>query len=161
GLDYDHLVLATGGRTSYFGHDAWERYAPGLKDLDDAVEIRRRVLLAFEEAERETDAERRRALLTFVVVGGGPTGVELAAATAELSRFVLASDFRRIDPRSAKILLVEGGPRLIPAFDPELSASAVRHLEKLGVSVRLNVHVTGIDETGVSLGDERIDARTV
>jgi NADH dehydrogenase len=160
-LDYDHLVLATGGRTSYFGHDAWERFAPGLKDLDDAVEIRRRVLLAFEEAEKETDAERRRALLTFVVVGGGPTGVELAGAVAELSRFVLASDFRRIDPRSATILLIEGGPRLIPSFDPELSASAVRHLERLGVSVRLNVHVTGIDQTGVSLGDERIAARTV
>jgi len=160
-LDYDYLVLATGGRTSYFGHDDWERYAPGLKDLDDAVEIRRRVLLAFEEAERETDAERQRALLTFVVVGGGPTGVELAGAIAELSRFVLAADFRRIDPRSATILLIEGGPRLIPAFDPELSASAVRHLERLGVTVRLNAHVTGIDETGVSLGNERIAARTV
>jgi len=160
-LDYDYLVLAAGGRTSYFGHDDWEKYAPGLKDLDDAVEIRRRVLIAFESAEKETDPERHRELLTFVVVGGGPTGVELAGAIAELARFVLARDFRRIDPRSAVILLVEGGPRILPAFSRDLSESALRQLERLGVKVRVDSPATGIDETGVYLGREHIRARTV
>src|SRR5438552_10495108 len=134
---YDYLVLATGSRTSYFGHDEWEKFAPGLKDLDDAVEIRRRVLIAFESAEKETDPERHRELLTFVVVGGGPTGVELAGAIAELARFVLARDFRRIDPRSAEILLVEAGPRILPTFSPDLSESALRQLERIGVKVRV------------------------
>ncbi|HZS04114.1 MAG TPA: NAD(P)/FAD-dependent oxidoreductase [Blastocatellia bacterium] len=160
-LGYDYLILATGGRTSYFGHDGWERFAPGLKSLDDAVEIRQRVLLAFEEAEKETDPERRRELLTFVVVGGGPTGVEIAGAIAELSRFVLARDFRTIDPRSAEILLLEGGPRVLPSFSESLSESAAKQLGELGVRVRVNAHVTNIDEYGVYLGDEMIRAATV
>ncbi len=160
-IGYDFLVLATGGKTSYFGHDEWERHAPGLKDLEDAVEIRRRVLLAFEAAEKETDPGRKRELLTFVVVGGGPTGVELAGAIAELARFVLARDFRRIDPQSAEILLLEGGPRILSSFEPSLSEKAVRHLDDLGVRVRTEAVVTGIDETGVSLGAERIRAATV
>ena len=158
---YDYLVLATGGRTSYFGHDAWEKYAPGLKDLDDAVEIRRRVLLAFEAAEKESEPERRRQLLTFVVVGGGPTGVELAGAIAELARYVLASDFRHIDPRQTRIILVEAGPRILPMFPEDLAAKAVRQLERLGVSVRTRAKVTAIDESGLDLAPERIAARTV
>ena len=160
-LKYDYLVLATGGRTSYFGHDEWETFAPGLKDLDDAVEIRRRVLLAFEAAEKETDPERRRALMTFVVVGGGPTGVELAGAIAELSHFVLARDFRSIFPEEAEILLLEGGPKILPSFAPDLSKSAHRQLAELGVIVLTGAQVTGIDEHGVYLGAESIRAATV
>jgi NADH dehydrogenase len=160
-LKYDYLVLATGGRTSYFGHDKWERFAPGLKDLDDAVEIRRRVLLAFEDAEKETDPERRRSLMTFVVVGGGPTGVELAGAIAELSHFVLARDFRNIYPEEAEILMLEGGPKILPSFSPDLSKSAHRQLAELGVRVRTGAQVTDIDERGVHLGAERIRAATV
>ncbi|MGH9767783.1 MAG: NAD(P)/FAD-dependent oxidoreductase [Blastocatellia bacterium] len=160
-LKYDYLVLATGGRTSYFGHDEWEIFAPGLKDLDDAVEIRRRVLLAFEEAEKETDPERRRELMTFVVVGGGPTGVELAGAIAELARFVLARDFRKIQPESADILLLEAGPKILPSFAPDLSESARRQLTELGVRVRTGAQVTGIDDHGVYLGEEKIRAATV
>ncbi len=160
-LRYDYLVLATGGRTSYFGHDDWEKFAPGLKDLDDAVEIRRRVLLAFEAAEKEDHPQRRRELLTFVVVGGGPTGVELAGAVAELARFVLARDFRTINPEAAEILLLEGGPKILPSFDPALSESAARQLAALGVTVRTGSHVTQIDEKGVLFGAERINAATV
>jgi NADH dehydrogenase len=160
-VKYDYLVLATGGRTSYFGHDEWETFAPGLKDLDDAVEIRRRVLLAFEEAEKETDPERRRALMTFVVVGGGPTGVELAGAIAELSRFVLARDFRSIYPEEAEILLLEGGPKILPSFAPDLSKSAHRQLADLGVRVLTGAQVTGIDEHGVYLGAESVRSATV
>ncbi len=160
-LDYDYLILATGGKTSYFGHDQWERFAPGLKDLGDAVEIRRRVLLAFEAAEKESDPDLKRELLTFVVVGGGPTGVELAGAIAELAKFVLARDFRRIDPKSAEILLIEGGPRILHSFAPSLSEKAVNHLNDLGVRVRTGTAVTDIDATGVSLGEERIRAATV
>lgn len=160
-LKYDYLVLATGGHTSYFGHDEWEKVAPGLKDLDDAVEIRRRVLLAFEAAEKETDPERHRELLTFVVVGGGPTGVELAGAIAELARFVLARDFRNIRPEAAEILLLEAGPRILPSFAPDLSESAERQLTELGVKVRTGALVTNIDEHGVYLGDEIIKAATV
>jgi NADH:ubiquinone reductase (H+-translocating) len=160
-ISYDYLILATGGRTSYFGHDEWEQFAPGLKDLDDAVEIRRRVLLAFEQAEKACDSARRQELLTFVVVGGGPTGVELAGAIAELARFVLKSDFRCINPGEAKILLLEGGPRILPSFPPELSESAVRQLGRLGVHVRVNAQVTNIDEKGVYLKDEFIKSATV
>ncbi|MFN0087457.1 MAG: NAD(P)/FAD-dependent oxidoreductase [Blastocatellia bacterium] len=160
-LRYDYLALAAGGRTSYFGHDDWERVAPGLKDLDDAVEIRRRVLMAFEAAEKEDHPQRRRELLSFVVVGGGPTGVELAGAIAELARFVLARDFRTINPQAAEILLLEGGPRILPSFSSELSESALRQLTALGVRVRTNAKVTGIDENGVRLGEERIQAATV
>jgi NADH dehydrogenase len=160
-LKYDYLVLATGGRTSYFGHDEWETFAPGLKDLDDAVEIRRRVLLAFEAAEKELNPERHRALMTFVVVGGGPTGVELAGAIAELSKHVLARDFLHIYPEEAEILLLEGGPKILPTFSPDLSKSAHRQLAELGVRVRTGAQVTNIDEQGVSLGDEKINAATV
>lgn len=160
-LKYDYLVLAAGGRTSYFGHDEWETFAPGLKDLDDAVEIRRRVLLAFEAAEKETDPERRRALMTFVVVGGGPTGVELAGAIAELARFVLGRDFRNIYPEEAEILLLEGGPKILPSFAPDLSKSAHQQLTELGVRVLTGAQVTGIDEHCVYLGPESIKAATV
>ncbi|MBS1787529.1 MAG: NAD(P)/FAD-dependent oxidoreductase [Acidobacteria bacterium] len=160
-MAYDYLLLATGGRTSYFGHDEWEQVAPGLKDLDDAVEIRRRVLMAFEAAEKETDPQRRRELLTFVVVGGGPTGVELAGSIAELARFVLARDFRTIHPEAAEILLLEGGDRILPSFPPDLSESALRQLTALGVKVRTGAQVTGIDENGVQLGEQRINAPTV
>jgi len=160
-LKYDYLVLATGGRASYFGHDEWEKFAPGLKDLDDAVEIRRRVLLAFEAAEKETDPERRRELMTFVVVGGGPTGVELAGAIAELAHHVLARDFRSIRPEEAEILLLEGGPRILPSFAPDLSESARRQLTELGVRVRTGAQVTNIDDHTVCLGAEEIRASTV
>ena len=160
-LPYDYLVLATGGRTSYFGHDEWEPFAPGLKSLDDAVEIRRRVLLAFEAAEKEKDEAHLQALMTFVVVGGGPTGVELAGSIGELTRRVLARDFRTIYPEFARILLLEGGARILPSFAEDLSASAERQLEHLGVQVRKNAKVTNIDATGVSLGDVKIPAATV
>ncbi|NOT58634.1 MAG: NAD(P)/FAD-dependent oxidoreductase [Acidobacteria bacterium] len=160
-LPYDYLVLATGGRTSYFGHDEWEPFAPGLKSLDDAVEIRRRVLLAFEAAEKEKDEARSRELMTFVVVGGGPTGVELAGSIGELTRRVLARDFRTIYPEFARILLLEGGARILPSFTEDLSASAERQLERLGVQVRKNAQVTNIDATGVYLGDVKIPAATV
>lgn len=160
-LAYDYLVLATGGRTTYFGHDDWEPFAPGLKSLDDAIEIRRRVLLAFEAAEKEKDPTRSNELMTFVVVGGGPTGVELAGSIAELARRVLARDFRAIHPEFAKILLLEGGPRILPSFDETLSASAERQLTRLGVQVRKNAIVTNIDETGVYLGERKINAATV
>jgi NADH dehydrogenase len=160
-LHYDYLILATGGRTSYFGNEHWEQFAPGLKDLDDAVEIRRRVLLAFEAAEKETEAERRQELLTFVVVGGGPTGVELAGAIAELARFVLARDFRNINPQEARVILLEGGPRILPSFTPDLSESATQQLQQLGVNVRVNTKVTNIDERGAHLGEQLIQAATV
>jgi NADH:ubiquinone reductase (H+-translocating) len=160
-LPYDYLILATGGRTSYFGNEHWEQFAPGLKDLDDAVEIRRRVLLAFEAAERETDPERRQQLLTFVVVGGGPTGVELAGSIAELSHFVLERDFRNINPREARVILLEGGPRILPSFTPDLSDSATDQLNQLGVNVRVNTKVTNIDERGAHLGNQVIQAATV
>ncbi len=160
-LRYDFLILATGGRTSYFGNEQWEQFAPGLKDLDDAVEIRRRVLLAFEAAEKETDAARRQELLTFVVVGGGPTGVELAGAICELSHTVLASDFRNINPREARVILLEGGSRVLPSFSPDLSESALKQLNQLGVNVRLNTKVTNIDEAGAHLGEQVIKAATV
>lgn len=150
-FDYDWLVLAVGARTSYFGHDEWEQYAPGLKHVEDALEIRRRVLLAFERAERETDARARRKLLTFVVIGGGPTGVELAGAIAELSRFVLARDFRAIDARAAKVILVEAGSRILPSFSEGSSNAAIEQLHELGVEVRTGVRVVGIDDRGVEL----------
>lgn len=141
-LPYDVLVVATGARHAYFGHDDWEAAAPGLKKIDDATEIRRRLLLAFEQAEVEADAARRAALLTFAVIGGGPTGVEMAGAIAELARQALVEDFRAIDPAQARILLIEAGPRLLAAFAPDLSHAAQRALEKLGVEVRLNQSVT-------------------
>ncbi len=160
-LDYDFLVFATGAQNSYFGHDEWERFAPGLKSIEDAIEIRRRVLLAFEQAERETSDEARRRLLTFVVIGGGPTGVELAGAIAELSRYVLAAEFRRIDASATKVILIEAGPRILPSFDPELSLRAVDQLSDIGVDVRVGAPVTAIDEAGVVAGGERIASATV
>lgn len=156
--DYDWLVLALGARTSYFGHDEWEGAAPGLKTIEDALEIRRRVLLAFERAERLPDERARRKLLTFVVIGGGPTGVELAGAIAELSRFVLGRDFRSIDPREAKVVLVEAGARILPSFPPGLSERAVEQLHELGVEVKTGGRVVAIDEHGVELlGDDDAD----
>lgn len=160
-LPYDFLILATGATHSYFGHDEWSGDAPGLKSIEDALEIRRRVLLAFEAAERESDPERRREWLTFAIVGGGPTGVELAGALAEISHHALALDFRRIDPTQARILLIEGGPRILAPFPPELSEKAARQLARLGVEVRTGSIVTQIDSAGVSIGAERLPARTV
>jgi NADH dehydrogenase len=160
-LSYDFLVVATGATHSYFGHDDWEEHAPGLKTLDDAFVLRRRVLLAFEEAEREADAERRRQWLTFVVIGGGPTGVEMAGALAEVARHTLAREFRRIDPRTARVILVEAGPRILTAYPEDLSRKAVLQLEGLGVQVWTGAPVTGIDASGVSIGGDRLMARTV
>lgn len=160
-LDYDYLVLATGATHSYFGHDDWEVYAPGLKHIADATEIRRRFLIAFERAEViEDDAERQR-LLTFVIVGGGATGVEMAGAIAEVARRTLRHDFREIDPRRSRIVLIEAGPRLLPAFAPALSDYAARSLRSMGVEVELGRMVTGCDARGVTLKDGRIDAATV
>jgi NADH dehydrogenase len=160
-LEYDFLVLAPGAVNSYFGHDDWARVAPGLKDLDDAVEIRRRVLLAFEAAERETDPIVQRRMLTFVVIGAGPTGVELAGAIAELATFVLSRDFRAVHPDQTRVVLVEAGPRVLSSFEPETSERAQRSLAEMGIEVRTNVRVSGIDSTGVTLGGERIDSSTV
>ena len=160
-LSFDYLVVATGSTHSYFGHEDWRPFAPGLKSIDDATRIRGHILRAFEAAEMETDAARRERLLRFVIVGAGPTGVELAGTIAELARFTLAADFRRIDPRSAKIVLVEAGPRVLAAFKEPQSDYALRSLEKLGVEVRLNAAVTACDEQGVWLGSERLDSATV
>src|SRR5215467_5431877 len=157
---FDDLIVATGARHAYFGHPEWMPHAPGLKTIDDATYLRRRILLAFEKAETEPDPNERRRLLNFVVVGGGPTGVEMAGAIAELAKRALAADFRLIDPRSARIILLEAGPRLLPSFEPSLSAAAQRSLEKLGVEVRLDSSVTEVDATGVSIGSERIETRT-
>jgi NADH dehydrogenase len=153
-IGWDFLVFACGAETSYFDHDDWATAAPGLKSIEDAVEIRQRVLLAFEMAEREEDEERRRALLTFVVIGGGPTGVELAGALAELSKFVLDRDFRHIVPWQARVLLLEAGPRILPSFPEDLAESAVTQLHELGVEVRTGARVTAIEPGLVRLGDE-------
>jgi NADH dehydrogenase len=158
---YDHLIIATGARHAYFGHDEWEPFAPGLKKIEDATELRCRLLVAFERAETEPDPAERTRLLTFVVVGGGPTGVELAGAIAELARHGLAADFRNIDPRDASIVLVEAGPRLLPSFDPKLSERARKTLARLGVEVLLNTAVTEASATGASIGPHRIESRTM
>ncbi len=160
-IAYDFLIVATGATHSYFGHDEWVEHAPGLKSIEDALEIRRRVLLAYEAAELEPDPERRSEWLTFVIVGAGPTGVELAGALAEISRHNLTHDFRSIDPMQARILLLEGLPRVLPSYPPVLSEKAERQLNDLGVEVRTGAHVTHIDKHGVSLGDERITAHTI
>ncbi|HUE40074.1 MAG TPA: NAD(P)/FAD-dependent oxidoreductase [Candidatus Binatia bacterium] len=160
-IGYDYLILAAGVSHAYFGHEEWEPFAPGLKSLDDALEMRRRVLLAFERAEQEKDPEQRAALMTFVIVGAGPTGVELAGALADIARTVLASDFRSIDPREARIALVEAGPRVLPTFPEQLSTKAEASLRRLGVEVISGQPVTMVDARGVCLGKERIDARTV
>ena len=158
---YDYLVLAAGAAHAYFGHPEWAARAPGLKTLDDALEMRRRVLRAFEAAEREGDADRQRRLLTFVIVGAGPTGVELAGALAEIARQSLRRDFRRIHPESARIVLLEGSPYVLAPFAEPLRAAARRSLEALGVEVRTGSVVTGVDEDGVTVGDQRISAATV
>ncbi len=160
-LPYDYLVLATGATHSYFGHDDWAPFAPGLKHIADATEIRRRFLLAFERAEVVEDETERARLLTFVIVGGGATGVEMAGAIAEVARRTLRHDFRRIDPRTSRIFLIEAGPRLLPTFPPALSQYAMRSLQNMGVTVELNRMVTGCDAQGVSLGGARIEAATV
>jgi NADH dehydrogenase len=159
-LPFDYLIVATGAEHAYFGHD-WASYAPGLKTIDDATYLRRRILLAFERAETEPDPDERRRLLNFVVVGGGATGVEMAGAIAELAKRALASDFRSIDPRSARIILLEAGPRLLSSFDPALSVEARHSLEQLGVEVRLSAAVTDCDCASVSIGQERIETRTI
>src|SRR5215470_14484314 len=161
-IRFDHLIVATGAEHAYFGHD-WSSYAPGLKTIDDATYLRRRILLAFERAESEPDPDERRRLLNFVVVGGGPTGVEMAGAIAELAKRALASDFRSIDPRCARIILIEAGPRLLAPFSPVLvlSEAARRSLEQLGVEVRLGASVTDCDCSGVSLSNERLQTRTI
>ena len=160
-LSYDYLVLATGSTHSYFGHDEWAPYAPGLKHIADATEIRRRFLLAFEQAEVVQDEHARARLLTFVVVGGGATGVEMAGAIAEVARQTLQHDFRRIDPRTSRIVLIEAGSRLLPTFPEALSDYAKRSLQSMGVEVELNRKVTGCDAQGVSVDSGRIEAATV
>ena len=160
-IAYDSLILATGARHAYFGHDDWEKFAPGLKTLEDATTIRRKLLLAFEAAERETDPDRRRALLTFVIIGAGPTGVELAGAIVELARETLKGEFRSILPGEAQVVLIEGGPRVLANFKPELSAYALKALRELGVTVELGEAVSTVDGTGVVYGGKRLDAATI
>jgi NADH dehydrogenase len=160
-VGYDTLVLATGARHAYFGHDEWEPYAPGLKTLEDATSIRRRILLSLERAERETDPERRAALLTFVIVGGGPTGVELAGAIAELAHQNLREDFRHIDTRKARVLLIEAGPRILPSFTPDLSAYAHAALERLGVEIQLGLAVSDCSARGVIYGGRPVAAEVI
>jgi len=158
-LDYDYLIVATGARHSYFGHPEWERLAPGLKSLEDAVEIRRRILLAFEYAEKISDEAARKAAMTFVVVGGGPTGVEMAGAIAEIARYTLAKDFRHIDPSQARVILVEGEPKVLASFPEDLRDSAMRQLVDLGVEVRTGNHATNLSEHGLQVGEEFIPCR--
>jgi NADH dehydrogenase len=160
-VSYDYLIVASGATHAYFGHDEWQRLAPGLKTLEDALEIRRRVLLAFERAERETDPARRQRLLTFVLIGGGPTGVEMAGALAEISRQSLARDFRHFDPSSARIILLEAGPSLLSAFPPPLGDAARADLQRLGVEVRTGAAVTNVEAGRVDIGAEALDAETV
>jgi NADH dehydrogenase len=160
-IAYDHLIVATGATHSYFGHPEWERVAPGLKTIEDALEMRKRIFFAFEAAEREEDPAMFHEWLSFVVIGGGATGVELAGTLAEIAKKTLARDFRRIDPREARVRLLEGSPSLLSAYVPALRDKARQQLERLGVLVQLGAKVTGIDERGVMLGDERIAARTV
>jgi NADH:ubiquinone reductase (H+-translocating) len=158
-IGYDYLILATGARHSYFGHDEWEKLAPGLKSLEDAIEIRRRLLLAFEYAEKIDDEAARKAAMTFVIIGGGPTGVEMAGAIAEIARYTLAKDFRHIDPSSARVVLVEGDKRVLSAFPEDLSAKALEQLKELGVEVHTGIHATNLTEAGLQVGDEFIPCR--
>ncbi len=160
-LPYDRLILATGATDSYFGHDEWRAYAPGLKTVEDAFEIRQRIFLAFEHAERETDPVKRAAWLTFVVIGAGATGVEMAGMLAEIARHTLKGEFRRFDPRNARVVLVEGMERVLPSYTPDLSERARAQLERMGVTVWLGRKVTGIDAQGVQLGGDRLEAKTV
>src|SRR5881394_2209261 len=158
-IDYDYLIVATGARHSYFGHNEWEKLAPGLKSLEDAIELRRRILMAFEYAEEITDEAARRAAMNFVIIGGGPTGVEMAGAIAEISRHTLAKDFRHIDPSQARVILIEGEPRLLAAYPEDLSESARKQLVALGVEVRTSTRATNLTETGLQVGDEFIPCR--
>lgn len=160
-IAYDYLVVAAGAEPNYFGHPEWESHAPSLKDLSHALEIRRRILSAFEAAELETDPDRKRWLLTFVIIGGGPTGVELAGTLAEISRKTLAKDFRKIDPKATRIILIEGGPRVLGPMKPELSEYAAKILSERGVEIRLGRLADHVDDTGVTIGDEHISAATV
>jgi NADH dehydrogenase len=160
-LNYDYLILAAGARHSYFGHDEWEPYAPGIKSLEEALDIRTRVLLAFEAAEEAATEEERQALMTFVIVGGGPTGVELAGAITEIAQHSLASEFRSIDTRHARIVLIEAMPRILPMFQEKLSESAARQLREMGVIVRTDSMVTGIEDGLVRLGDDVITSATI
>ena len=160
-ISYDYLVIATGATHSYFGHDDWVDFAPGLKRIEDATRIRRSILLAFEQAELAHDDAERQRLLTFVIVGGGATGVEMAGAIAEIARQTLAKDFRRIDPRSSRIILLEAGPRVLPTLPEDLSAYAERTLTRMGVDVRTSTRVTNCDRRGVDLDRGRIDASTI
>ena len=160
-LEYDYLILACGAQHSYFGHPEWEEFAPGLKTLEQAIEIRRRILSAFENAENEPDPEKQKALLNFVVVGGGPTGVELAGAIADISRTVLVDDFRRIDPSQAKVILVEMLPRLLATFAADLAEKTKQDLTELGVEVRTSARVERIDAQGVQVGSEFIPSKSV
>jgi NADH:ubiquinone reductase (H+-translocating) len=160
-LSYDTLVLATGARHAYFGHDEWEPFAPGLKTLEDATTLRRRILVAFERAEREADPERRAALLTFVIIGAGPTGVELAGTIAELAQHTLPPDFRNIDTHKARVVLIEAGPRVLAGFADDLSAYAQKSLQQIGVEVMLGQAVTQCSADGVTYGGKRLDAKTI
>ncbi|MDQ6810175.1 MAG: NAD(P)/FAD-dependent oxidoreductase [Verrucomicrobiota bacterium] len=158
-LQYDYLIVATGSRHSYFGHPEWEVLAPGLKSLEDAVEIRRRILMAFEFAEKTTDENARHAAMTFVIVGGGPTGVEMAGAIAEIARYTLAKDFRHIDPSQARIIVIEGELRVLASFPEDLQLSATKQLAALGVEIRTGVHATDLTDAGLKVGDEFIPCR--
>ena len=158
-MDYDYLIIATGARHSYFGHNEWEKLAPGLKSLEDAIELRRRILLAFEYAEKTPDEAARRAAMNFVIIGGGPTGVEMAGAIAEISRYTMARDFRHINPSEARVILIEGEPRLLAAYPPDLSESARKQLADLGVEVRTSTRATNLTDAGVHIGDEFIPCR--
>ncbi|MGY3486838.1 NADH dehydrogenase [Bradyrhizobium sp. USDA 4011] len=160
-IPYDTLILATGARHAYFGHDEWEPFAPGLKTLEDATTLRRRILVAFERAERETDPGKRAALLTFVIIGAGPTGVEMAGTIADLAKDTLPQDFRHIDTRKARVVLIEAGPRVLAGFPDDLSAYAQASLEKLGVEVMLGEPVTECSADGVVFGGKRLEARTI
>ena len=160
-IPYDTLILATGARHAYFGHDEWEPFAPGLKTLEDATTLRRRILVAFERAERETDPDKRAALLTFVIIGAGPTGVEMAGTIADLAKDTLPQDFRHIDTRKARVVLIEAGPRVLAGFPDDLSAYAQASLEKLGVEVMLGEPVTECSADGVVFGGNRLEARTI
>lgn len=158
-VDYDYLIVSTGARHSYFGHPEWEKLAPGLKSLEDAVEIRRRILLAFEYAEKTSDEAARKAAMTFVIIGGGPTGVEMAGAIAEIARYTLAKDFRHIDPSQARVILVEGEAKVLASYPEDLRDSAMKQLADLGVEVRTGVHATNLSEQGLQVGDEFIPCR--
>jgi len=160
-FSYDYLVLATGSRHSYFGHDEWERYAPGLKSVEDATVIRQKILLAFEAAEFETQSEKQKQLLTFILVGGGPTGVEMAGSIAELAQAALASDFRHINPKHSRVILLEAGERILSSFSEDLSKKAETSLKALGVEVRTRTRVENIDQEGVLISGQRIASKTI